>query len=1460
MGKRQAYRGDPESKLFYLVDQLIGGINTDFSDDTSPDNEFKSIINFNMDKRGSLYKRMGFGKLNAVSEIFNMFDKIPDTKVITPEDPTPEKINDNIVYMKMLRNDNNCFRNLSAFTGEKAYRDYQKIYGGQNNSFELLMITTSLYDNTSTAWTFSCKLPSLEYDKAGDIVDTIEISSEEVVLPVVFNWDRNLSNLDTIEFFDKIYFTGNNKGLVCYDRSEKTFTYNGSNITGVDNGAYKPSPMEIRKVGFNVLGDDPLHWVDYKGINTDSIQGIYLTADGNIPLNVIPSGGKFRLNVLYTGKNGDFNISFKEGETPLTATVIANSTLTQTGLKVYDVIFTTTPTSEVEIKIEKQNTNINPYYDYYEVGSVDPETKPVENINIGDYGICEMYNRAVYYKDDTIWFSEINNFNYVPNYNYVSLPIEPTDKITKVVFFKNVYVVFTKQRIYKMINSFGASDFQVMPVNLSIGCHAPNTVIPIENELYFASPRGIYALRSSEFREGIENLKELDTKIKKLTSDVTMYLGEKSDPSVRYNGIPEKAQAIRYKDKYMIFLNASREQGEIALQDIDVLVYQYDLKAFSEIKFAIKPTFLFMLDGALETFCTIPEKEEYTEEDVILEYDFSEAPINGAFEDKSGNGYNATIAGNLSSNPGTGVRSAGNGANIKTGTLGTNLNLAAGFNLKMICDIESVNHDYLYNLKQSVATGVSDTQTFTIQTDYKNGYSIAIICKTSPDTISKVNTISYTARVYRSSTSIGANNSGKFKLVDANGTVLISETSFNVAMGNALYQDVKTGSFVCQHNSDGSYSKKWTLTFDSYYPVTKTTYINGANIDIDKTVDCTWSSYFALRFKGSTKIANGSCAITLTPYFVMKKGASLSIGERNISTVIDGKTYNSTVGSVSGSGLKEFAGKAFTYTKNYGTATQPTISIDGSYNIKATIDNTYRANVDIDAFKITLPKSEKKTTTTNTPFSQTKNTTITLDTMYNNSYKEIALSISDEHTISLSCTSEYSSAIMVLDNPNVSTLGKHEWLVNYSKTDAGEWDIHVYVDGELFGNVVYPGNVITNANRDGSILFESIVGEINYFSLTGPNSNTLLEYTFVNSSDGTKVIDSSSNKLDGVVNGNITYITEPGVGFDGRTGYLVLPELSDEIRFSNGFSIEFEAKFNDLASACKIIDLATGYNTGENSTDKCSINVGKLSNLDTLIMKSTSLNNKSYSLSKDEADLTNRHKWKFILKDNGKNYDALVYRDDIIVSELQYNYGGITNINRNSNFIGKSNNPNDSLFSGLLYNLKLIVNASANPVPIYVGAIYEYETTYDDFGRPMEISFETKGMNLQYPMHIKKLKNIHVKGLGGFNYSEFFFEVYSDGHLINDPKTYNCYIDEVTGQVVYDYYETKQLTFNEMISLLGNMRLSRTRLGESTYETRKIIVPGKGKNFTVKMYGESSDYLSIESLGFTYKLGKVKEQ
>ena len=52
------------------------------------------------------------------------------------------------------------------------------------------------------------------------------------------------------------YFTDNDKGIVCFDRKNDTFSYYGAAIGNASNQAYKPSPMEIRKVGFNILGDD----------------------------------------------------------------------------------------------------------------------------------------------------------------------------------------------------------------------------------------------------------------------------------------------------------------------------------------------------------------------------------------------------------------------------------------------------------------------------------------------------------------------------------------------------------------------------------------------------------------------------------------------------------------------------------------------------------------------------------------------------------------------------------------------------------------------------------------------------------------------------------------------------------------------------------------------------------------------------------------------------------------------------------------------------------------------------------------------------------------------------------------------------------------------------------------------------------------------------------------------------
>lgn len=1465
MGKYQTYKGNSENKLFYLIDQLVGGINTDFSDDSSPDNEFKSIVNFTMDKRGSLYKRMGFGKLTAVSQIFAKFHETPEVKNKTEANPNPEDYNDNIVYIKMLQNDNNCFRNLSAFTGEKAYRKYQELYGNQNNKFKILIITTNNESNKSKSWLYTCTLPVLEYDEHGDPTDTETIILEESIneLPVIFKWDRNLTNIDTIEFFDKIYFTNNNKGLVCFDRKTDSFSYYGSGIGNEENKSYKPSPMEIRKVGFNILGDDPLHWVDYQGLTTDSIQGIYLTTTDDKPTTVIPNSGNFKLNILYTGSDSGFAITFKEGEYERSATVREDTSFSTTGLKVYNVSFTTVPTSNVEIKIEKTGANINPYYDYYDVGAIDQEIKAVTHLNIGEYEMLEMYNRAVYFKDDTIWFSELNNFHYVPNYNYVSLPIEPTDKITKIIYFRNVYVIFTKFRIYKMSNAFGDADFQVIPLNLSIGCHAPHTIVPIENVLYFASSRGIYQLISSAAYGNsgnsltFENVKEIDTKVKSLTSNVTMYLGELTDPAVRYNGISEYSYAIRYKDKYMLFFNTAYEQGDIAaLNNLDVLVYNYDMKAFTETRFTEKPTFLFMLDGAIECYCTVPQKEEYSVEETLLEYDFGNIQ-NDVVEDLSGNGYDAKTVGSFIKNPGIGVKLNGNNNYVKTSVINSNFNLKGGFNVLADVNITNFNNAFLYNLKQAIATGQATNQSFTISTNWSQGYKADLICNTAPDNVNRTVTVYYTLRYYRDNTNRNAVQSGKFSLRDTTtNIVLIPETSFNYNLGSSLYRDVKTGSFVI-NQGDSQYSHNWKLDVSSYYPTYSTRREKGGNTSFDVTRNSQFDSNFGIRVAGWAEATDTGCILHYTPYAHIANNGSLYVKGKQLYAYINGTQHNHTTPSISkGSGYAaDYSAGEQAQAISYNG--QPQATIDATWNVRATINGVYRENVEIDAFNIGLPLSRNIQVTDWHTFSISGTYNVVLEQMLNLSYKNLAIKINDEHSLKVICNSEYEEYSVDVVNNNKSILGEHIIRVTYIKS-GDHYNVTIYIDNTIFGQTQVPEDTIVNSNRDASIIGSGIIGDVNDFQIILNDNRKVLVYDF-DAGKGTTILDKSGNNLIGSIVGNVDWIVEDGVKFDGKTSYITLPIIKSNVPFSNGYSIEFECKFDNITQISKIIDLANDYNTGSLGNLKCSINCGKIDKTNTLVFESYGISKKRTSLTSNEINLLEKHKWKYDVIDNGKNYVLTLYCDDIPVVTDEFNYGGISNVIRRSNFIGKSNRPSDSLFAGILYNLKITINKSPNPAPIYENDMFEYDTTYDEFGKDMEIELETKGINLQYPIHNKKLKHIFIKGLGGYSYKEFFCEVYVDGHLVNDPLKYRYYIDDTTGQVVYDYSEDRELSFDEKISLLGNMRLGRTKLGESSYQTKKLVIPCKGKNFSLKIYGMSSDYLSIESFGFVFKLGKVKE-
>lgn len=1456
MGVYQKFKGDPENKLFYLLDNFMGGINTEFSDDSSNDTDFESIINFDMDKLGTMSKRGGFGELTAISEIFNTLDSdnLPNIKNRTERTPNPENENDNVVYMKLLRNDNNCFRALSGFSGEGAYKKYQDMYGFQNNEFILFMITSNMTDGvvtSSKAWLYHCKLPERTAD-----TDTMVFNCYKIELPVLFSWDRNLMNLETIEFYDKIYFTGNNKCLVTFDRSvditsdelfASAFTYSGVVDNLITNSAHIPSGLEVRHIGFNLLCNDPLHSINTQGLTTDSIQGLYVCTSDNIPLSNIPLGQKFLLNIMYTGSDSGFSIEMKEGDNALTFDTKETTTLSQAGLKVYEIKFKDVPSGEVEIKVTKTGATLEPYYDYYNVEQPDKEAKPVKPLNVGDYEICEMYNRAVYYKDDTIWFSDVNNFNYIPNYNYVTLPIEPTDKITKICYFKKSYIIFTKQMIYKMTGSYGSSDFAVSPVNTSLGCHAGNTVVPIADTLYFASPRGLYALRSSQFVEGFENVKELDLKVKKLTSDFTKFSDELDEPAIRFNGISERAYALRYKDKYLLFYNNYNDKGDYAaVNGLDTLAYQFDIGAYTTYRFKEKPTFLFMVDNAIETLATVAQKEIYTEEEVLLNYDFD----SGSVSDLSDNKYDAKIRGNLSINQGIGVQLDGNDDYLKIDRFTGDI--SNGFTLSIETKSNELKACTLIDLQQSEETALGTSGS--LETEYTNGYKGTLDYIITPDKTTNTYVVNYKL-IYTRISSAQATGELTYSLDG-----LIPEKSVTFNLSNNLSDVVDAGTFRINKNSDETYSQVWKLNISSTYTVvtTDTEIVKGSPVNLsDKYYDTAYS-WLKLGFSSfkATVDDNGTYTITYTP--CVKNTAKLSVGSRTLVVNIGGNKYTHTIPAISRTGVTKGNSHSFTTSTN---STKLTVVVYMTYNIKATLSGTYTSSVSLkNGQRIELPSRTKNTiTTTETrPFNVSVSKLVELLQITEN-YRQISLEQTELDQLIFKITSEY--GYFELNSPeHIGLLEKHKWsvIVGY---DNDIYTCSLYKDNDVLTSKEINSNLLISTIRDlclvgtDSELKNYYKGNIYNLNITNP-SETLMNFSF-SEGKGTKTYDTSEQNRVAELEGNINWIIENGLAFDGETGYLELPTFKDNVYFTNGFKIEFEGTLGNINNLAKIMDLATDYNNDNIKNKNCSINI----NVDakTLQFNTTSIDYRTYKVSENVIDLTQKHKFMLNCVDNGKTgYDISFVIDGVIMAIDRFNYGGITNIKRTSNFIGRSNTTTDNLFRGILNNFKITIYASSNAIPIYRSALYEFDTTSTDFGRPLYLELKTKGINMKYPQHLKKLKYIFVKVVGGYNYGELFFTLYGDGYIVNDPKTYSYYIDD-NGTVVQEYEENKELTIDEKISLLGNMRLDKTKLGEGLYQTRKLVIPRKAKNFAILISGDSSDYVSLESIGYVCKLGKVKE-
>lgn len=287
-------------------------------------------------------------------------------------------------------------------------------------------------------------------------------------------------------------------------------------VGGLANKIYKPTPVEVSNIGFNILAKDPLTYIETGSGSTDSIKGIYysVTKNGvNEPIANIPPNAAFKITVLSTG-TGNLGVpQYRKdnGDTDITTNPYKNMPGSYSGN-----VFNCTGIDfdgKIEIKITKGSSE---FISYVTTGSAyNQETGLVQDIKklvFSSTNIKVIGNQLVLFGGHGyVFFSEYDNFQYFPNYFYLYITNEAgEEEVTNVKYFRQYYTVFTNKRIKRMSGSFGSSDFGIYPLSDFVGCPNGDTIQQVNNNLLFLNIDGLYRLKQGYVGEGTENVEKID--------------------------------------------------------------------------------------------------------------------------------------------------------------------------------------------------------------------------------------------------------------------------------------------------------------------------------------------------------------------------------------------------------------------------------------------------------------------------------------------------------------------------------------------------------------------------------------------------------------------------------------------------------------------------------------------------------------------------------------------------------------------------------------------------------------------------------------------------------------------------------------------------------------------------------------------------------------------------------------
>ena len=619
MAVKQSLRGNYE-KIYEVVNSFNRGYNTSVADDILNESYFRDLNNFLPSEEGNITKRPGINKIG----LYKFFEELDtnlqahDVALVVSGSTNNTSVND-----ATLRNINYLFRNLfqmSSIIGNRNEEIDDVSYNvsvnfvpeklanftifDDNNILDEIPHFYNLLDNDDAYK----KAVSLDfniifigsyketYTKDGEVIDLLDTRATRIIkVHIAFSYDEDSGNAITIHYeirqplrnskderlayryegddiielaiyADKYYYMNSYDAIVKIEReihSDTTPIADSIEEVYADSSSiYKPTAIEVKNIGFNILSSKPMEFIDSQG-SANSIRGIFYTYNDQ-PTQIVPYNKEFKIHILSSGtgenqipeyrpNNGEID----EEKNPYTKLQGSynddKSIFTCTGLNESD---------SIELRITKgTGDTADKFLAYFTMGSVvQSDIGKIEDIVklILSSRYCKVINSqlVLFGNHGYMFFSDFDNFDYFPNYYYIYVAETENEEVVSVNYFRQYYAIFTNKRIKRMSGAFGSDDFGVYPLNDYIGCINPRSIKQVQNYLYFLSYNGLYILKQGYVGEGTENVEQIDLPIYRSYITENMLKGITFQ---NYYALFSEKEAIYYNytnDAYYKFKNA----------------------------------------------------------------------------------------------------------------------------------------------------------------------------------------------------------------------------------------------------------------------------------------------------------------------------------------------------------------------------------------------------------------------------------------------------------------------------------------------------------------------------------------------------------------------------------------------------------------------------------------------------------------------------------------------------------------------------------------------------------------------------------------------------------------------------------------------------------------------------------------------------------------------------------------